>query len=203
MKAAGALLGLACMVELAACPRLALAQDDDDDDGPTIEPFYDIALDLDHDGKLDRVAVVQHPDSAGSDLYVYLGQGDDKLDLTRKPDLFKKDIATERVANLEEGDNGSLLLTYGCGGCSNDDETTLTIVYRGSKFLVAGFTQDWDTREGIGSCAINFLSGRAIASRGLEDKSKAERKFKPVKLTLVDWSEDDGAVACGFAGVGR
>jgi hypothetical protein len=195
MKTESALLGLACMVVLAASPHFAFAQGDDDDDGPTIEPVYDIALDLDNDGKLDRVAVVQHPDSAGSDLYVYLGAGDEKLDLTRKPDLFKKDIATERVADLEPGGDGSLLLTYGCGGCSNDYQTTLTIVYRGGKFLVAGFTQDWDTREGIGSCDINFLSGQAVATRGLEDASKAERKFKPVKLTLADWSEDDGAVA--------
>jgi hypothetical protein len=203
MKTASVIFGLACMVALVASPQFALAQDDDDNDGPTIEPAYDIALDLDNDGKLDRVAVVQHSDSAGSDLYVYLGQGEEKLDLTRKPDLFKKDIATERVSNLEEGDNGSLLLTYGCGGCSNDYETTLTIVYRGGKFLVAGFSQDWDTREGIGSCDINFLSGEAMATRGLEDASKAERKFKPVKLMLADWSEDEGAVACGFAGVGR
>jgi hypothetical protein len=203
MKTAGALLALACIAALAASPHFALAQDDDDDDGPTIEPVYDIAIDLDNDGKLDRVAVVQHQDSAGSDLYVYLGQGDEKLDLTRKPDLFKKDIATERVADLEPGGEGSLLLTYGCGGCSNDYETTLTIVYRGGKFLVAGFTQDWDTRDGIGSCDINFLTGQAVASRGLEDRSTAERKFKPVKLTLADWSEDDGAVACGFAAVGR
>jgi len=202
MKIAAA-LGLALMVALAASPQFGLAQDDDDDDGPTIEPAYDIVLDLDNDGKFDRVATVQHPDSAGSDLYVYLGQGEEKLDLTRKPDLFKKDIATERISDLEPGGDGSLLLTYGCGGCSNDYETTLTIVYRGGKFLVAGFTQDWATREGIGSCDINFLTGQAVASRGLEDASKAERKFKPVKLTLANWSEDEGAVACGFAGVGH
>ena len=94
MKIAAA-LSLALMVALAASPQFGLAQDDDDDDGPTIEPAYDIVLDLDNDGKLDRVATVQHPDSAGSDLYVYLGQGEEKLDLTRKPDLFKKDMGRE------------------------------------------------------------------------------------------------------------
>ena len=155
--------------------------------------------------KLDRVAMMRSvcADIRGPPTSIVYSARERRNSTSRGNQLFKKDIATERISDLEPGGDGSLLLTYGCGGCSNDYETTLTIVYRGGKFLVAGFTQDWDTREGIGSCDINFLTGQAVTSRGLEDASKAERKFKPVKLTLANWSEDEGAVACGFAGVGH
>lgn len=160
------------------------------------KPLFEVALDMDNDGQMDRATIVQDPGAAEADLYIYLAAGDEKLDLSRQPAFLKKDLTTERVWGLESKGKGSLVVTYGCGGCSNDYETTLTIVDRRGKFLVAGVTYDWDTREGMGSCDINFLTGRGVVSRGLNGKSKPVKgKFRP--MGLADWSDEIVSKACG------
>jgi hypothetical protein len=150
-------------------------------------------LDIDHDGKMDRAAMV------GGDLYIYLSGGDEKLDLSRKPSFLKKDLATARVLAVESkaGRSPALVIKYGCGGCSNDFGTTLTIVHRGRQFIVAGVSYDWDTRSGIGSCDVNFVTGKGVATQGLGEDKRTRRlkgKFTPVKL--ADWSDDMRPKAC-------
>ena len=79
----------------------------------------------------------------------------------------------------------------GCGGCSNDYSTTLTIVYRGGEFLVGGYTYDWETRDTAGTCDINFLTGKGTLLDGIEGPGEPMAdKFMPVKL--ADWSETRG-----------
>src|SRR5215212_5863189 len=107
-------------------------------------------LNIDRDGRPDRALLVRHPH--GADLLIYLGAGSQALDPVRKPDFRKDDLAHGHVMQLDSNSRGSLVLRYGCGGCSNDYETTLTIVYRGGGFLVAGFSYSWETRQGVGSC---------------------------------------------------
>jgi hypothetical protein len=87
-----------------------------------------------------------------------------------------------------------LLVHYGCGGCSNDYETTLTIAHRGGDFLVAGFTYNWETREGVGGCDINFLTGNGARSRGLAKARPVKARFTPVRL--IDWSADKEPKVC-------
>ncbi|MDF2114734.1 hypothetical protein PY365_04055 [Roseiarcaceae bacterium H3SJ34-1] len=157
-------------------------------------PLMETTLDIDHDGKMDRAIMM------GADLYIYLSAGDEKPDLSRKPSFLRKDLATARVLAVESRGKGkpALIVKYGCGGCSNDFGTTLTIVYRGGQFLVGGVTYDWDTRSGIGSCDINFFTGRGIATHGLHEDKRTRRLkgiFAPVKL--ADWSDDKRPKACG------
>lgn len=179
------------IVALATVPMSALAEYK-----PSIGELYEITLDIDNDGKIDRAAMVRHPDGAQADLYIYLAVGDEKLDLSRKPSFLKKDLMTERMLSLESKGKGSLIVHYGCGGCSNDYETTLTIVHRGGEFLVAGFTYDWETRYSVGSCDINFLSGKGLVSHGPGEGKQIKEKFTPTKL--ADWSDDKRPKACGF-----
>ena len=153
-------------------------------------------LDIDQDGKMDRAVMVD------ADLYIYLSVGDEKPDLSRQPSFLKKDLATARVLAVESkgkpGGRTALIVKYGCGGCSNDFGTTLTIVHRGGQFVVAGVTYDWDTRGGIGSCDINFLTGKGVATQGLREDKRTRRlngKFTPVKL--ADWSDDKRPRVCG------
>jgi hypothetical protein len=145
-------------------------------------------LDIDRDGRMDRAVLVRHPRGAAADLLIYLGVGSEALDLSRKPDIRKDDLAHGHVMRLETNSKGSLLIQYGCGGCSNDYETILTIVHRGGDFLVAGFSYHWETREGVGSCDINFLTGKGVRSRGLAKARPVKARFTPVKL--ADWSVD-------------
>ena len=144
--------------------------------------------------------LAQAPDSAEPDLYIYLGAGDDELDLSRNPTFLKKGLTGGAFSDLESNDRGSLMVRYGCGGCSNDYETTLTIVSRGGEFLVAGFSYDWDTRESAGTCDINFLTGKGVISKGAGVTEQIVKrfvgKFTPVKL--ADWSDNSRPKACGF-----
>jgi hypothetical protein len=184
---------LPCIVALAPNPTPALA-----DDKPSLEVLYEVVLDIDNDGKSDRAALVQEPGSkGGGDLYIYLGAGGEKLDLSKKP-TFRKDFAEVRFLGLESNSKGSLVVTDGCGGCSNDFETILTIVHRGGEFLVAGFTYQWETRDRRGSCDINFLSGRGVASDGVGGEKPIKGKFRPIKL--ADWSDDKRPKPCDVEG---
>jgi hypothetical protein len=181
-------LVLAAIFAVAGVPVAAVAQEG--------RPApMEATLDIDHDGKMDRAVMV------GDDLYIYLSASDENLGSSREPSFLKKDLATARVLAVESkpGRRPALVIKYGCGGCSNDFGTTLTIVYRGGQFIVAGVTYDWDTRGGIGSCDVNFLTGKGVATQGLgADKRtwRLEGRFTPVKL--ADWSQDKRPRACGI-----
>ena len=186
MKTALAYAALPWFVAFALVPAGAASK-------PALAVLAEVTLDIDHDGKLDRAAMMQDPASIYSDLYIYLGAGAEPLDLSRRPSFVKKDLTTDAVFGLASNGKGSLIVKYGHMG-SNQYETRLTIVDRGGEFLVAGFAQDWDMRAECGSCDINFLTGKAVASQGLA-KSKAIRgKFTAIKL--ADWSADQRPQAC-------
>ena len=74
---------------------------------------------------------------------------------------------------------GALVVTscFGCGANKSWAET-LTIVHRAGEFLVAGYARDWDWNSHmadgsvetiLGSCEIDFLSGKGVASDGLDE----------------------------------
>ena len=132
------------------------------------EALYEVTLDIDRDGKMDRAVLVVVGGPGGRtdfgpmsderygleaeesvDLYIYLAAGDEKLDLSRQPTFLKKGIAdteqTNWVQPLESTGNGSLIATfvYGWGARQSWGES-LTIVHRGGEFLVAGYTRDWE-----------------------------------------------------------
>jgi hypothetical protein len=128
-------------------------------------------------------------------LLIYLAIGAEKLDLSHEPTFRKNDLTTDPVLGLESNGKGSLIVKYGRGG-SNQYEMSLTVIRRGAEFLVGGFTQVWDTRSGIGSCDINYLTGSGVASRGLARSKPIKAKFTPVKL--ADWSQEKQPKACGY-----
>jgi hypothetical protein len=154
---------------------------------PTVRVIHEITLDIDHDGRIDRAALVKREVGSSADLLIYLATGDERLDLSRPPTILKKDLANGHVMGLESNGKGSLLVNFGCGGCSNDVETKLTIVHRDGEFWVAGFSYGWETRDwGTGSCDINFLTGKGIRSRELAKSRLIEARFTRIKL--ADWS---------------
>ncbi len=155
----------------------------------------EVTLDIDHDGIMDRAVLVDARAQGSADLAVYLGVGAGKLDPDRKPAIVKKNITTGHLLRFEGTAKGSLIVMSGCGGCSDDYETTLTIVYRGGRFLVGGVTYGWDTRTALGTCDVNFLIGTGLRSDGLGIPAKPIKgHFKPTKL--ADWSQDNRPKAC-------
>ena len=163
---------------------------------PWFDEPKDITLDIDNDGEMDR-AVLVPTNGRAADLYIYLGAGDGLLDLSQKPSIIKKDITANFVLTFEASRKGSLRIGYGCGGCSNDTSTTLTIVQRNDAFLVGGYTYDWETRDfGAGTCDINFLTGKATLAKDGGKARAIKGTFKPVKL--ADWDEERHVKVCGF-----
>lgn len=181
------------LVVLAATPMPAFAEN---------APGLELKLDIDQDGKTDRAVVVQEA-GGPADLYIYLGE--EKPDPARQPDFVRKGLTDDRVIGLESKGKGSLAVTscFGCGAGKSTEET-LTIVNRHGKFLVGGYSRNWDwnqqTSGGVettlGDCDINYLTGRATASKDLDEGKPIKGKFRPVPLK--DWSAVKRPKACEF-----
>ena len=169
---------LICGLALTIAPRAAFA----DADAPK-EGTYEATLDLDQDGKMDKAILAQQAGGGPADLAIYLSAGNGPLDPSRQPTFLKKNLTAQRILALDGASKGSLIVQYGCGGCSNDNETSLDIVRRGGEFLVAGFTQAWDTRNGVGRCEIDFLKGMRVVTQGLDEAKPARKRFAPVKTS--------------------
>ena len=201
MKTALPLAALPWIVALATVPMSALAQDEPPADAP-----LEVALDMDHDGRMDRAAAVEDPDSGEAVLAIYLGTGDEKLDPSRKPTFIKKAVTEGRVLELAAKSKGSLTVTscFGCGANKSWEET-LTIVYRGGRFLVAGFSRSWEwnvqkadgsVETTLGSCDINYLTGKGVASQDLSDGKPVAGKF--LLKSLASWAADKRPKPCEF-----
>jgi hypothetical protein len=174
---------------MAAIPACALAEN-----SLPLQSPYEVTLDIDHDGKMDRAVLAEDPASGNGDLSIYLAAGAAKPDYSRPPAILKKRLTTARILRFESSGKGSLIVMSGCGGCSNDYATTLTIVYRGGEFLIGGVAYDWDTRSGMGHCDVNFLTGKGVTSRGPTKGKPFKAKITPVKL--ADWSPEKQPKAC-------
>jgi len=135
-------------------------------------------------------------ESSYVDLYIYLGDDADKPDLSRTPSIVKRHLASGHVYEMASHGNGSLRVEVRCGGCSNDYETAFSIVYRGGDFLIGGLSRSWELRDGsVGSCDVNYLTGKAAASTGLPTRNNVIRTaLMPIRL--ADWSEQKTLRTC-------
>jgi hypothetical protein len=158
-----------------------------------LEVLHEVSLDINRDGRMDKAVLVRESHPAYTDLWIYLQTGEEALELTRRPSFIKASLTHDPILSVESKSGGSLVIRFGRGG-NNHYEMSLTIVHRKGQFWVAGFTKAWDTQQGIGSCDINFLTGRGVAARGLAAARPLKGRFAPIKL--VDWSPDRQPRAC-------
>lgn len=166
---------------------------------PQEEPriLSEAALDINNDGKKDRALLVDSPD--GTNLHIYLDAGEGKIGLAKKPDFSKNDAAfysygSTNVPGLAVKGN-SLIIETGKEISRYQWSERLTIVHRGGAFIVAGLTfseEDVDEEKKLGSCDVNFLSGKA-----LRNGKPTREKVAPV--TLADWSDKTRPKACDFS----
>jgi hypothetical protein len=155
----------------------------------------EVAIDLNRDGKLDRAVLTRNYDEGSYvDLAIFLGV--DAVNPASAPSFAKRRLASGHVHEMTAKDNGSLRIESRCGGCSNDDITVFTIVYRSGQFVVGGFSRSWELRDGsAGSCDVNYLTGKGVASKGLPERNKVIKMvFKPIRL--ADWSDGKMPSAC-------
>ena len=102
--------------------------------------------------------------------------------------------------------NGSLQVTTRNESIGRDRWTqTLTIAYRNTDFIVAGFTYSYyDTLDpsNTGDCDLNVLTGKGIANRpdGKGGSKKVRISVAPAFTPFKDWPNDGGIQACGISG---
>jgi hypothetical protein len=163
---------------------------------PLVSGSYETVLDMDRDGRRDRAVATVAEGSRSVDLYIYLAPV--QADPSHRPSLLKSGLTTDLLLQLEGRDDGTLIVGYGCGGCSNDHATALVVAYRNGEFLVTGASYSWDTREGAGYCEIDLQAGKGFTSEGPEGEQEhlpLEGMFAPVKF--VDWSDELRPDDCG------
>lgn len=188
---------------IVACTALTGPAHAQDQSSPSI--LFEIKFDIDGDGRMDRAALVENAAGGSTDLYLYMPVGEGSAP-AHKPSLIKEVITEGQPKGIESDSPGTLTVTScsGCGAMKSWAET-LTIVYRDGAFMVARYARDWDWNSHqadgsvatiIGSCDIDFLSGKGIASTDLDDGAPVDAKFAPVKL--ADWSYDNRPAVCEF-----
>ena len=158
-----------------------------------------VTLSFGDDGSTDRAVLVDNFD-AGADIYIFRSIEDAKPDSPMNPLLVKKAAAWNGAMwgsrpSLDTNAKNSLIVKSQNDAIGRDRwSETLTIVYRGHEFLVAGLTYEshdnLDPRAG-GSCDLNFLSGKGVSNgKPVEIKSGVVR--------LIDWSDEKLPKECKF-----
>ncbi|WP_026187414.1 hypothetical protein [Ensifer sp. BR816] len=184
-------------VLLAAClllpPPLAFAED-------AIGPARIVSAatgDWDKNGVSDLVLLVAPPEGSDEDngVYVYLTN-----DVGR---LLLKSLIPDKVwghfglygqaPSVSALPNGSIEIASHNDAIGRDRwEQKLTVAYRGSEFVVAGYTySSYDTLDldNTTQCDFNVLSGKGTAN------AKPIRA-KGATIPLKDWSDEIGQRAC-------
>ncbi|MEM9148394.1 MAG: hypothetical protein AAGC57_19695 [Pseudomonadota bacterium] len=139
------------------------------DEPMTVSPHRVIDVvtsDWNGDGDFDRAVLIEGDEDA--DLRIYLSSGGEEgmaLAVAR-PDFVWRGAMWGTLPSLTLNAAGSLQVISGNQSIGrNRWQETITIVWRGSRFLVAGFTFDsHDTLDpGLTKrCDVNYLSGQGL-----------------------------------------
>jgi hypothetical protein len=182
------------------------------------EVLFEVTLDMDADGKLDRAVLVlvgpgrdttwdlsrgHYPLTTGDsvDLAIYLGGGDVPIDITKPPSILKQNIADRDYAawlqSLEVVNKRSLKVGWNeQPGSSHDLEEEITIAWRKGKFLVVGIDTFWENPNGIGNCQLNLSTGQGSRSEGEFPAAKPTFKAKVKPIPLEKWSAKTWPTQC-------
>lgn len=158
--------------------------------------------DWDKDGNSDlALLVAPKTDDDTIGIYIYLRDKDHTLLKLAAvaPNKVSGNFSTDSVVGQDPTvsavPNGSIAVHSENSSVGRDRwEQTLTIAYRNSSFVVAGFTySDHDTLDpkSGGSCDYNVLSGK-ISSKGKDSKVEAKT------IKIADWDDTLAMTACGI-----
>lgn len=157
-------------------------------------------VDIDRDGKSDHVILVEGKSSSDVDLYVFKNTDATPNDISKGAELVQKDFLDQSIDGSVSGmevRKNSIIIKYGWTG-GNNTEAELTIVNRGGKYLIGGFSFSYDTRTGQGACEINYLTGKAFVSKIREGKVLSKKPlpktFEPIELSK--WTTDSVPAIC-------
>lgn len=167
---------------------------------PKPSVIADAKIDIDRDGKSDRAILVEGKSSSDVDLYIFNNTDTTPSDISKGAELVRKDFLDQSIDGSISGmevRKNSLVIKYGWIG-RNDTEAELTIVNRGGKYLIGGFSFSYDTATGHGACEINYLTGKGLVSKISEgrvlSKKTLSKTFEPIELSK--WTTDSVPANC-------
>lgn len=185
---------------------------------PKRDLLYDVTLDMDADGKLDRAALVlvgpgrdttwdlsrgHYPLAEGEtvDLAIYLGAGDAPLDLAKAPSILKSNMLDREYAGWVQSlgvvNTRSLKMGWNYQpGSSHDLDEEITIAWRRGRFLVVGVDVFWENPNGIGNCQLNLSTGQGSRADGEFPAPKPTFKAKVKPVPLEKWSTKTWPTQC-------
>jgi hypothetical protein len=159
--------------------------------------------DWDKDGKQDLamlVAPADQDDDIG--VYIYLRDKDHELLklVAAAPKKvwgsFSLDGVFGQEPSIKALPNGSIAVHSQNSSIGRDRwEQTLTVAYRNSAFIVAGYTYSYyDTLDpdSNGPCDYNVLTGKVT-------KNGKDSKTDPRTVKIEDWDDQVGQKACGLS----
>ena len=167
--------------------------------------------DFNKDGASDLVLLVRGEDAM--DLRFFLQAGDGGGYLTESGVALGKVWGTAEPDGMRGQEpelkalaNGSIQITTHNDAIGRDRwSETLTIAYRNTDFVVAGFTYDYhDTLDEYnnGDCDLNILTGKGAGNR--PDGKQGNIAFKisvaPQFVPFKDWDDSVALKACGIGG---
>ncbi len=157
--------------------------------------------DFNGDGRTDLVMLVANKDNDVINIHFFLR---DKAHDLLRPDTVARDKIEGNVSldgsfgsdpSVEIMPNGSVAINSMNEGIGRSRwRERLTIAYRNSDFIVAGFTYDYyDTLdpEANGNCDLNVMTGKGKKN---DTAFSAEARF----IRVDDWLRDYGAEPCGI-----
>lgn len=157
--------------------------------------------DINQDGRTDLVMLVANKDNDIINIHFFLRDGEHDL---LRPDTVARDKIWGNVSldgsfgsdpTVEIMPNGSVAINSMNEGIGRSRwREKLTIAYRNSDFIVAGFTYDYyDTLDldANGNCDFNVMTGKGKKNG---TAFSAEPRFIPVD----DWLREYGSVPCGI-----
>ena len=157
--------------------------------------------DWNRDGADDLAVIARPPEGSDDDSGVYIYLADDGASrLSLKASAPNWIWGSSTVYGQEAGvaalANGSIELTSQNSAIGRDRwEQRVTIAYRESRFVVAGYTYSaYDTLDPnhTESCDLNVLTGKGTAN----GKPVAT---KGAQVAFEDWRDEIGRKACGLA----
>jgi hypothetical protein len=189
--------------------------------GTKREALFDVTLDMDADGTLDRAVLIlvgpgrdkawdlsrgNYPLTTDEtvDLAIYLGAGDAAVDINKTPTILKQNIADREYAGWVQSpevvNTRSLKVgwNYQPGSTSDLDER-LTIVWRKGKFLVVGLDVYWENHGQNGNCQLNLATGQGSKAKGEFPAPKPTFKAKVKPIPLEKWSAKTWPTQCDQA----
>jgi hypothetical protein len=164
------------------------------------EPALTVRADLDGDGRDDVFVVAANPEPSGVTLRLFSGAGE----TTGRP-LAEARLSIEGTPVDLEATPPDMVTLTGCTGCGANlsTEESFSIAYRGGGLVLSAYRRSWDLNRPlssgevetrIGSCSIDFRTGKASASQDLDDEQPVPERY--TAIAIADWSEDRRPPIC-------